>query len=564
MMNDKEMIAELLPSLNEFIRMKSKLGLCLHLLLDSANIITDVKSCICDGKLFKAYKNFIKYEKCRNDLLELTDIESNEQEFIIGHFNDVELMAIQIRDVIRLTLTGTISNSTSGNDNDVDYINDDMIQQILKIIKYDAKLDADNEICKNNGLIGFLNRPRNWKNLFMSMLADPAQISMQEPFAKQLLETLMDIDDAGDSGDEMKDLRIEHDTAYYDELLAMKKYFQETLLREAEFCKILKKFLEAEDIFEQANDHIINSNLRAAIEKLLEVESKRYHLLTFAKSYNEFDTINKLLIPYYERIEHIYAKFINEAKYYCIRGIDIIRGKNSEPKKQLEVILRAVEIDEKIDELYENNQFKIANRPHCWREMLFKIIEERVQQRVESFQIEDRKLNQNWVTRNLEICRLYIVEDLYTAKHFLRIFSKEHQLYNNFIIFYHNGIANKISELAKGELNKRELIQLLSWIRQYPGEHMLGMAFLEIDAISLVQDRPLIERNELMRLFDMYVEIIKSETAKWALKTVKQEFANIEELQSNILEDEFEYYYTHLPHILYSIVNDQVVKIFDD
>lgn len=53
----------------------------------------------------------------------------------------------------------------------------------------------------------------------------------------------------------------------------------------------------------------------------------------------------------------------------------------------------------RIDKLYENNQFKITNRPHCWREMLFKIIEERVQQRVEAFQIEDRKLNQNWVTR---------------------------------------------------------------------------------------------------------------------------------------------------------------------
>lgn len=31
--------------------------------------------------------------------------------------------------------------------------------------------------------------------------------------------------------------------------------------------------------------------------------------------------------------------------------------------------------------------------------MLFNIIEERVQQRLEAFQIEDRKLNQNWVTR---------------------------------------------------------------------------------------------------------------------------------------------------------------------
>ncbi|VDK78779.1 unnamed protein product [Onchocerca ochengi] len=550
MMIDKETIAKLIPSLSEYMRIRSKLGLCLHLLLDSASIVTDVKSCILDGKLFKAYKNFIKYEKCRNDLLELTENESDEQKFIIGHFNDVELMAIQIHDVIQLTLAGS---TDSGNDSIS--INDDVIQQILKIVKYDAKLDADNEVRKDKSLVGFLNRPRNWKNFCMRMLADSKQTGTRISFTKQLLESLLDSD--ANNGD-MQELIIEHDMAYSEELLAMKKYFQETLICEANFRKILENFLKKEDIFEQANNHVANSNLLAAIEKLLKAESIRYHLLAFAESHKEVDAINELLTSYYEPIEQIYAKFIDEAKYYCTRGIDIMRGKNPETKKQLEVILRAVEIDEKIDKLYANNQFKIANRPHCWSKMLFKIIEERVQQRVEAFQIEDRKLNQNWVIRNLEICRSYIVEDLYAAKHFLRIFPKEHQLYNNFIIFYHNGIVSKISELAKGELNKRELIQLLSWIRQYPGEHMLGMAFLEIDAISLVNDKPLIERSELMRLFDMFVEIIKSETANWALKTVKKEFANTEELRSNILEDEFEHYYTHLPHILYSIVNDQM------
>uniref|UniRef100_A0A0R3RLE5 TPR_REGION domain-containing protein n=1 Tax=Elaeophora elaphi TaxID=1147741 RepID=A0A0R3RLE5_9BILA len=229
------------------------------------------------------------------------------------------------------------------------------------------------------------------------MLIDSAKIGIQEPFAKRLLENLMNI--GGGSGDNIKDLRIEHDTAYYDELLAMRKYFQETLLREADFCKNLKQFLETGNIFEQASNHISNSNLLAAIENLFKAESVRYHLLAFAQSYKEFDRISKLLIQYYEPIEEIYTNFINEAKYYCTRGIDIIRGRNSEAKKQLEVILRAVEIDEKIDKLYKNNRFEIANRPHCWREMLFKIIEERVQQRVEAFQIEDRKLNQNWVTR---------------------------------------------------------------------------------------------------------------------------------------------------------------------
>ncbi|VDN41861.1 unnamed protein product [Gongylonema pulchrum] len=159
------------------------------------------------------------------------------------------------------------------------------------------------------------------------------------------------------------------------------------------------------------------SALEAA--QLLKAESIRYHLLELAKSHNEDRTVSKN------------PKLINL---------------NNQKDESI------------VDKLYANSQLQIEGRPHCWHKVLFKIVEERVQQRVEAFQIEDRKLNKNWVTRNLEICRLYIVEDLYAAKHFLRIFPKEHQLYNNFVI----------TEIARGELNKRELVQLLSWIRLYP------------------------------------------------------------------------------------------------
>lgn len=80
LMCDKEIISNLLPALNEYAHMKGKLALCLNLLLDSANIAMDVKSNIQNGKLLKAYKNFIKFEKCRNDLLELIDDNDDEQQ----------------------------------------------------------------------------------------------------------------------------------------------------------------------------------------------------------------------------------------------------------------------------------------------------------------------------------------------------------------------------------------------------------------------------------------------------------------------------------------------------
>ncbi|VDM97231.1 unnamed protein product [Thelazia callipaeda] len=187
--------------------------------------------------------------------------------------------------------------------------------------------------------------------------------------------------------------------AHQEELFAVKKYFKETHSREINFCENLKNFLETQNIYENISDSINDGNLLTAIEKLMKVESIRYHLLSIAKSHDNYDNIIKLITPYYNQLEDIYANFLKEAKYYCSRGIDIIRGKNQETKKQLEVVLRAVELDNKVDKLYENNLFKIVNRPHCWRQMLFDIVEERIQQRIEAFQIEDRKLNKNWLIR---------------------------------------------------------------------------------------------------------------------------------------------------------------------
>lgn len=39
------------------------------------------------------------------------------------------------------------------------------------------------------------------------------------------------------------------------------------------------------------------------------------------------------------------------------------------------------------------------------------------------------------------------------------------------------------------------------------------------------------------------------------------QFDNIKELEENIQEDESGHYYTHLPHILYSVINDQVCRL---
>uniref|UniRef100_A0A9J2PTR4 Exocyst complex component Sec6 n=1 Tax=Ascaris lumbricoides TaxID=6252 RepID=A0A9J2PTR4_ASCLU len=258
-------------------------------------------------------------------------------------------------------------------------------------------------------------------------------------------------------------------------------------------------------------------------------------------------------------LEESFNDFVKYTSYICARALDIMRNKDREPRKQLELLLRIIEIDHKIDERYESLNVTIKQRPHCWRRNFFELIEQRIQERIEVFHVEKKSNNENWIARYLEICRMFIVEDLYAAKNFLRIFPKEHQLYDRFVLFYHKGISNKLCEIITSELDRREIVQLLNWIRIYPSEQLLGMPFLQVNAFALLDDYPLLPDAELERLQDQFINATKSEVCNWAIKAIRQEFAIKEKHRmENIEEDACGCYYTQLPYILFSIIHDQM------
>uniref|UniRef100_F1LCT1 Exocyst complex component 3 n=1 Tax=Ascaris suum TaxID=6253 RepID=F1LCT1_ASCSU len=114
---------------------------------------------------------------------------------------------------------------------------------------------------------------------------------------------------------------------------------------------------------------------------------------------------------------------------------------------------------------------------------------------------------------------MFIVEDLYMLKNFLRIFPKEHQLYDRFVLFYHKGISNKLCEIITSELDRREIVQLLNWIRIYPSEQLLGMPFLQVNAFALLDDYPLLF---LMRNLNAFrISSSMKRKAKYAIGRLK-------------------------------------------
>uniref|UniRef100_A0A0M3ILV9 RPW8 domain-containing protein n=1 Tax=Ascaris lumbricoides TaxID=6252 RepID=A0A0M3ILV9_ASCLU len=102
-------------------------------------------------------------------------------------------------------------------------------------------------------------------------------------------------------------------------------------------------------------------------------------------------------------LEESFNDFVKYTSYICARALDIMRNKDREPRKQLELLLRIIEIDHKIDERYESLNVTIKQRPHCWRRNFFELIEQRIQERIEVFHVEKKSNNENWIARSEQL-----------------------------------------------------------------------------------------------------------------------------------------------------------------
>ena len=50
---------------------------------------------------------------------------------------------------------------------------------------------------------------------------------------------------------------------------------------------------------------------------------------------------------YRKEVDKHFQEFSKQAKYYCVRVLDIMRNEDREPRKQLEIVLSIIELDEK-------------------------------------------------------------------------------------------------------------------------------------------------------------------------------------------------------------------------
>nr|CDJ80555.1 Exocyst complex component Sec6 domain containing protein [Haemonchus contortus] len=245
------------------------------------------------------------------------------------------------------------------------------------------------------------------------------------------------------------------------------------------------------------------------------------------------------------------------------RALEMVKGSESgSGPQELVSCIRIVEREERIDNYYldkkaRGSAFMPPGRPRQWRKKAFEVLEKTVWSRVEGNQLEDRSLNKAWLARYLEVCRKVIVDDLQLARAAVPCFPPDYQIYDRFVHMYHNCVCKRLREIAAEQMEKSELVQLLSWIQTYGGEELLGNRRLQINTAALLDDVPVLSRSTLNSLYDSFVEMTRRDMKNWLDKTLS---AEKDDWNKHVRpdEDNFGYFYTSLPNIMFGMLRDTV------
>ncbi|VDP28353.1 unnamed protein product [Heligmosomoides polygyrus] len=250
--------------------------------------------------------------------------------------------------------------------------------------------------------------------------------------------------------------------------------------------------------------------LLVAHKNIMDLELARDELLF---EVHKSDSPNKdyeknLLVTFFIKVDELVTDLSSNMWFVIGRALEMVKGSESgSGPQELVSCIRIVEREERIDNYYiekknRGNAFMPPGRPRQWRKKTFEVLEKTVWSRVEGNQLEDRSLNKAWLARYLEVCRKVIVDDLQLARAAVPCFPPDYQIYDRFVHMYHNCVCKRLREIASEQMEKSELVQLLSWIQIYGGEELLGNRRLQINTAALLDDVPVLSRSTLNSLYD--------------------------------------------------------------
>ncbi|CAI2325577.1 unnamed protein product [Caenorhabditis sp. 36 PRJEB53466] len=319
-----------------------------------------------------------------------------------------------------------------------------------------------------------------------------------------------------------------------------------------------------QEIRNALEDEKSGANLLLAHRNIMDLERARDELLAEVHKMSGANTEKEqnLLVNFFKGVDAVVLELSKNMWFILGRTLEMVKGnEHGGGPQQVVTCLRIVEREERIDKFYmdarakNSSAFVPPGRPRRWKQMALRCLEKTVEGRVEGNQLEDRSLNKAWLARYLEVCKNVIMDDLIVAKAAMPCFPPDWQIHDRYVAMYHNAVCARLREIAADRLEKSEIVQLMSWIKFYASDQMLGDHRLKINAAGLVQDSPVLTRGTISELCEAFVEMSRNDLQLWLKNTVSHE---THDWYKNVRpsEDNHGYFYTDLPNTVFGMLKD--------
>lgn len=208
----------------------------------------------------------------------------------------------------------------------------------------------------------------------------------------------------------------------------------------------LKHIFSVQTSTEKALNWIEEDKLLLAHQCLSDLENSRDDLLFELHKLTKQNTHDKITLKcYFDKVETVSKALHEKLRFIFKRTLNTVR---KEPTVVV-TALRIVEREEKADQFALQQQkttgFLPPGRPKEWRSMLFRTLNETIQERIEGSNIgrRDEKL---WLVKDLEIMRQLILDDLKVVKTAcIPCFPPTYNILQEYVKMYHRAVSDYVS-----------------------------------------------------------------------------------------------------------------------
>jgi len=327
----------------------------------------------------------------------------------------------------------------------------------------------------------------------------------------------------------------------------------------------LKQIFNVPETVDKTRTLIEGGDYLQAHKNLMELEATRDEILFEVHQQKVQDGLDFILESepldaYFSSVADLSDRLAKQLWTVIERTLSAARTNPTQLVTAVRIIEREERSDRRALQQQKKTNFIPSGRPKVWKSRCLAKIRTSVNNRFDGNQLELDRGDKMWLVRHLERMRAFILEDLITVKELVQpCFPPSYEILKEYMKIYHDATSRTLEQLVGGRNDPNECVTLLSWIKDYYGEELMGNENLVDDISFDIQQElgPLLSKSVVESLNDTYLETTEKNMQNWLQKMVERESQDW--LADKPPEtDVDQYYQTSLPIILFQMLDQNL------